>query len=186
MDIVERILISELKSGSHDAFNRIYEMYSKRLFAFCVQYTKSSEDAEDIVQDVFIRLWSNKEKIHQEETLRSLLFIMSKNHLINSYRAKVNSPIYEEYLNHLDDVSVTDSSPMEYDEFVKQLYAELHTLPLTQQRVIELSRFKHLDNRQIAKVLSLQEQTIKNQLSIGLKALRKKMNKAFIYIFFLF
>ena len=61
-------------------------MYARRLLAYCKQYTKSLEDAEEIVQDVFVRLWSNRARIHQEETLRSLLFTMSKNQLVNAYR----------------------------------------------------------------------------------------------------
>lgn len=68
-------LIRELKKGSMRAFDAIYSMYFKRLYAYCFQFTKSGEDAEEIVQDVFLRLWNVRESIRQEETLRSLLFL---------------------------------------------------------------------------------------------------------------
>ena len=73
-------------------------MYAKRLFAYSLQFTKSQEESEEIVQDVFMRLWTNRAKIRQEDTLRSLLFIMTKHYLINAFRTKINQPEYEEYI----------------------------------------------------------------------------------------
>lgn len=81
-------LILSLKNGSYKAFERIYQMYAKRLFAYSLQFTKSQEESEEIVQDVFMRLWTNRAKIRQEDTLRSLLFIMTKHYLINAFRTK--------------------------------------------------------------------------------------------------
>jgi len=94
INITEKNLIRELKNGSSRAFDKIYQMYSKRLYAYSVQFTKSSEEAEEIIQDVFVKLWQNRANIRQEETLRSLLFIMAKHHLINAYHSKVNHPVY--------------------------------------------------------------------------------------------
>lgn len=95
----EQMLIQDLKKSSRKAFNEIYAMYAKRLYAYCLQYSKSVEDAEDIVQDVFVHLWKIRKEIRQEETLKSLLFIMSKNRLINAYHARISSPIYEDFMN---------------------------------------------------------------------------------------
>ena len=84
-------------------------MYSKRLYAYSLQFTKSPEESEEIVQEVFIKLWSNRIKIRQDETLRTLLFIMAKLRLINAYRQKIKHPIYEEYIHHKDSLSTEDS-----------------------------------------------------------------------------
>jgi len=188
IDITEQKLIQALKQGSHNAFDSIYQMYSKRLYAYSLQFTKSPEEAEDIVQDVFVKLWVNRMNIRQEETLRSLLFITAKHLLINAYRSKLNSSIYEEYIIHLDTFSVDDTSHKpEYDEFVKQLHKAIKKLSVTQQKVVVLSRIKQLSNKEIAEKLSLSEQTVKNQLSIGIKALRAKLSKLLIlYILFFY
>ena len=92
-DSIEQNLIYLLKGGSIDAFDKIYQMYSKRLYSYSIQYTKSSEDAEEIVQDVFVQLWQNREKIRQSDTLQALLFIIAKHHLINAYRSS-ESTVY--------------------------------------------------------------------------------------------
>jgi len=179
----EQDLICSLKDGSQKAFDKIYQMYAKRLYAYSIQFTKSAEEAEEIVQDVFVKLWQNREKIRQSETLRSLLFIMAKGLLINAYRSKVNHPVYEEFIHYGEELSVNNTlHKLEYDEFVRKLQNEISKLPLTQQNVIKLSRFNQLSNKEIAEKLSLSEQTIKNQLSLALKALRGTLSKALLII----
>ncbi|WP_302800157.1 RNA polymerase sigma factor [Parabacteroides goldsteinii] len=180
-------LILSLKNGSYKAFERIYQMYAKRLFAYSLQFTKSQEESEEIVQDVFMRLWTNRAKIRQEDTLRSLLFIMTKHYLINAFRTKINQPEYEEYIQYVNEHSVDDASyQLEYQEFVTKFRVILKTLPETQQRVITLSKIEQFSNKEIADKLSLSEQTVKNQLSLGLKTLKEKLGSHGIYLMLLF
>lgn len=180
-------LILLLKNGSYKAFERIYQLYAKRLFAYSIQFTKSQEESEEIVQDVFMRLWTNRAKIRQEDTLRSLLFIMTKHYLINAFRSKINQPEYEEYIQYKNEHSVDNvSDQLEYQEFVARFRAILKTLPETQQKVITLSKIKQFSNKEIADKLSLSEQTVKNQLSLGLKTLKEKLGSYGIYLMLLF
>jgi RNA polymerase sigma-70 factor (family 1) len=172
----EKELIRRFKNGSIRAFDGIYDMYAKRLYLFSFQYTKVKEDAEEIVQDVFVQLWNNRTNIKQEETLKSLLFITAKNRLINAFRSHVNSPIYENYIDYQEKIVGNDyNSRIEYDDFVNQINNAIDKLPPTQQNVIRLSRFEQMNNTEIAKELSLSEQTVRNQLSVGLKCLRKRL-----------
>lgn len=177
----EHILIEELKRGSKDAFDRIYKLYASRLLAYCTHYTKSRKDAEEIVQDVFVALWNSRETIRQEETLRSLLFTISKHRVINAYRSTLNSPVYEDYVDYQNELSAgEDYDKVEYEQYVKIIKEAIRHLPPTQQRIIDLSRFSQLSNKEIAKRLSLSEQTVKNQLSIGLKTLRERLAKVLL------
>lgn len=175
---IEEKLISALKKGSREAFDDIYQIYSKRLYAYSLQFTKSHEESEEIVQEVFIKLWINRAHIKQEETLQPLLFIMAKHLLINAYRAKLNHPVYEEFINYKDELSVDNTHhQVEYDEFFMKFQKLLETLPMTQRKIIQLSRMHNLSNKEIASTLLLSEQTVKNQLSEGLKNLKEKLSK---------
>ena len=186
MNQSENTLIRDLKQGSKKAFDLIYQMYAKRLYAYSLQFTKSSEDAEEIVQDVFVKLWINRENIRQEETLRSLLFIMTKHYLINAFRAKLNSPTYEEYVVWMEELSSEETHyDVEYKDFLRQLDQALIKLHPTQKKIIELSRFQQLSNKEIAEQLSLSEQTVKNQLSLGLKNLREELSKLLVALWLL-
>ena len=172
----EKVLISELKNGSERALDAIYCLYAKRLYAYSLQYVKFREDAEEIVEDVFVRLWNNRKMIRQKETLRSLLFIMAKNQLINAYRARINEPHFEDFVRCSELVTAQGAErKLDYEDFVFQLNQSLTKLPKLQQQIIRLSKEELLNNGAIAERLSLSEQTVKNQLSLGLKALKREL-----------
>ena len=142
---------------------------------------RMQEDAEEIVQDVFVALWNSRETIRQEETLHSLLFTISKHRVINAYRSTLNSPVYEDYVDYQNELSAgEDCDRVEYEQYVKIVKDAIRRLPSTQQRVITLSRFSQLSNKEIAERLSLSEQTVKNQLSVGLKTLRELLAKVLV------
>lgn len=89
-------------------------------------------------------------------------------------RKVINSPVYEDYMDYLDHHnSTTADSQLEYDDFVRQLNQMLAKLPKTQQEIIRLSKLEMLNNQEIAEKLNYSEQTVKNQLSMGLKQLRQ-------------
>lgn len=184
----EAELIRELKLGSKRAFDTIYMMYFKRLYAYCLKFTKSEEDAEEIVHDVFLRLWKMRQEIRQEETLRSLLFIISKSYLIKSFHKCINSQIFEDYLDYKDHISGDDITDyeLEYEDYLKKVRREMDKLPETQKQVIELSKMKQLSIKEIAEYLSISEQTVRNQLSLGLKSLKLLIEKDIVILLLIF
>ena len=168
-------LIQNLKKGSEEAFRSLYEMYARRLYAFCMEYTKSREDTEEIVQDAFVWLWRYRGSIRQETTVKNLLFLRVKHYLINAWRARLNTPAFEDYVDYLNLPSDDTSDRLEYDEFMDMIISIINKLPRTQAKVLKLSRFEGFQNKEIAEKLHLSEQTVKNALSIGLKYLKSKL-----------
>lgn len=175
---IERTYIKELKGGSRKAFTALYQMYSNRIYGFCFQWTKSHEDAEEVLQDVFTRLWMYRDTIQEEDTLLYFIFRVAKNLLINRYRSQLNSPIFEEFVlyNHEQaEVSDSASQPIEFEEFRRLIDQIGQTLPRTQQLVFEYSIHRQMSHREIAEALELSEQTVRNQLSLALKVFREKL-----------
>ena len=185
----EGVLIKELRRGSVKAFNEIYGLYARRLYGFCLKYAKSRDTVEEIVSDTFVCIWNNRGNIRQEESLKSIIFIKARHLLINAYRKVLHSPVYEDYLDYIDNNSSNDEADtqVEYDEFVRQVHESLDKLPRTQREIIRLSKMEMMSNREIAAKLGYSEQTVKNQLSLGLKELKKMLkhaNFAFLMILF--
>ena len=144
-------------------------------------------EIKKIKKEIVVKIWYNCINIRQDEQLLSIHFIMAKHLLINAYRQKINHPIYEEYIYHIDTLSTEDTHyKLEYNEFLFRFLKTIEKLPDTQQKVIRLSRFKQLSNKEIAEKLSLSEQTVKNQLSLGLKTLKEKLNKIWLLLMLLF
>lgn len=175
MRIPEEKLIEDLSRGSYQAFNIIYNMYAKRLYAYCMQYVKTSEDAEDILQGVFCKLWVNRGQIKERQSLKSLLFTIAHHAVIDAYRRRLLSPTYEEYVAYKAAPETDGSERIEYEEFVDRLDAILESLPETQRNVIRRAKFQGMRNADIAAELQLSEQTVKNALSVGMKTLRGKL-----------
>ncbi len=177
-------LITGLKEGSQDCFRLIYDLYAGRLLSFVFCLTKSREDSFDIVQEVFERLWTNREKISDDKSLESFLFVIGKNLFVSAYRKRLSSQKYEDYMEFLDvqQEHKTADSDMEYDEFKKTLNSAINSLPSRQRQIVWLSKYKGMKNADIASTLNLSEQTVKNQLSLGLKALRESLGNGFILL----
>lgn len=176
MDEIE--LVRQLKADSTKAFDEIYALYARRLYAYCLQYVKSREDAEEIVQDVFTKVWINRHSIVHAESIGAFIFKIAKNQLINKYRQRINSFVFEEYVNYYNEekYSVCDTSHViEYDDFRKSLDKALKNLTSTQQKVIVSCKLNQLSVKEVAQKLHLQEQTVKNALSAGLKILRETL-----------
>lgn len=173
-NINEQQIIERLRDGSYEAFNMIYDMYSRRLYAFCMLYCKNEERSKDIVQDVFLKLWNRRNMLKTDSiTLYSLLFVIAKNILINAYRCQINSKEYGEYVRYTSEVSENSAlKELVYEDFHKKLHKAMEDLPKTQREVIMLSKVEGMKNKEIAEKLSLSEQTVKNQLSLGLKQLK--------------
>lgn len=187
---IEKQYILELNRGSYKAFDALYTLYSRRLYAFALKMTKSHSDAKEIVQDTFVRLWLNRENVLPEDSFQSYLFSIARNTILNKMRTLINMPVFVDYMEYMNEHHLSadnTSEGMEMDEFRKKLEQAKETLPETQKNVFELSKELGLSHTEVAKQLNLSEQTVRNQLSLALKTLRKKLaeNAVLFTIFFL-
>lgn len=183
----EPLLLDMLRRGSTHAFDELYRLYARRLMGFCMQLCRSREDAEEIVQDAFVQLWRHREQIRQTDSLRAFLFTTARNKIINAYRTLASSATYEDYIDYLDALGEEEAGGrFSYEEFVQQLDEALGELPPAQARILRLSRLEDMSNKDIASHLGLSEQTVKNQLSLGLRSLRSKLSeRGYLAILFL-
>lgn len=175
-DMEEYHLIIRLKKDDRHAFDTLYEMYARRLMSFCLVYVKVHEDAEEIIQDIFVSLWKNRRSLQNTVSLWPFLYGALRKSILYYFRRKLNSPIYEEFVDLRDDVHPMDTrANIEYEEFRKIIMKEIDALPRSQRDAILLSKFQGLSNKEIAEKLNLNIQTIKNALSVGLKSLRLRL-----------
>lgn len=183
----EPLLISLLKRNSQPAFRQLYDHYAGHLFTFCMQYTHSRETSEELVEDTFVWLWRNRQSIRQDTTLKSILFTRTRHYIINAYRKTVNAPVFEDYIDYLGQFEDRSFNHLEYDEFQKAVNKAIDSLPETQRKVIRMSRIEMMRIKEIAQTLGLKEQTVKNQLSLATKTLRRTLRQLYvIFIYFSF
>ena len=166
--VSEAVIIKLLRSGSEKAFSMAYEMYAQRLLSFCFSYTKTKADAEEIVQDTFLKLWITRENIKNDNSLKPLLFTIARRKLVDFYRRRVNSISFEDYLIYKDCLQEQDNQ-MEYEQYLECVKKSVNLLTPVQKKVFVMSKFEGASIPDIAHRLSITEKTVRNQLSLGSK-----------------
>lgn len=172
--------IKELRKGSHKAFNAIYDMYADKLFGFVFAHTKSREMANDLVQETFLKLWIMRESLSVEGSLLAMLFTISHNKMIDTFRAQINKVEFEDYIEFSENAEMEDNAierKIYYDDFLKAIKLCKNLLPNRQMEIFEMSRENGKSIEEIASELKISEQTVKNQLTSALKMLRAELVK---------
>ena len=169
----ERQLIERLRGDSREAFDEIYRMYAPRLLLYCRAVTKNTDTAKEVTQVAFIKLWDMRRSIRADERIDALIFRMARNEIIDGFRQQLRRKEYEDDLTCIDRIVASDTplTVIEYHEMLAKLHSALDLLPSTQRQAITLCRLQGLDSHEAARRLNLSEQTIRNQLSLGLKRL---------------
>ena len=110
---IHRNTIEKLKRGSYEAFDTLYDMYADSLYGFALLHTKSSVQAEDIVQETFLKLWNMRTSLSVEGSFKSMLFTIAKNHVIDVFRQQINRPDFEDYIRFCEDEHLLDNTSVE-------------------------------------------------------------------------
>lgn len=182
----EAELIVACKHGSPEAFEELYALYAPRLYGFCRRFTKSADISQEIVQDVFVRLWGHRQQIRNEDSIGALIFAIARNEIIKNYRMTLRSASYEQYVrygDHLDYSCQDTKERVEYEDFLRLVHLSIGRLPKTQRQVFDYCKLQQIPNAQVAKMLNLSEQTVKNQLSLALKTIKKELGPLFFSLF---
>jgi RNA polymerase sigma-70 factor (ECF subfamily) len=171
MDLVHR-----LKKDDEAAFAEIYARYAESLAGFAASKLYCLDDAQDLIHDLFVKLWSDRKELVVTSNLRTYLFTATRYRIIDKIRKNI---IREQYAEMIQSLAQAYEPGIEQQIAVKELQQNvdksLQELPPKVKQIYYLSREEHLSNREIADKLGLSEQTVKNQLSVALKHLRQSL-----------
>ena len=171
---IDQKILPGLKAGNEKAFDAVYKQYYGGLCAFASQYV-STADSEEIVQDVMMWLWENRETIAGEATLKSLLFTIAKNKCLNhvahlQVRQRVHEKLYEKFITQFEDPDFYIPG-----ELMEKLDQAIKALPEDYRKSFEMNRFDDMTYKEIAEKLDISEKTIAYRISQALKILRKEL-----------
>lgn len=174
MNLQEEIqCIRAFSQGSERAFEVLFLNYQPQLVAFVDGFVKDNELARDLCQDVFLRLWENREKCNEIKSFKAFLFKTAKFYIYNHFDHLL---VNEKYVEYIQD-SPQDSVSIEENLFAKELeelieFAIQH-MPEQRRRVFEMSRSQGLSNDEIAELLGISKRTVENHITTALAMLRK-------------
>lgn len=182
---INRNLVLKMKRGDVKAFHEIFVTYSERLFEFSFSYLKDSFTAEEIVQDVFMRIWEIREDIDEDKSFKSFLYQMTVNKVFNYMKHQVVKQKYEKYiLNSNYSFGDSPESQLLFSELDNRIGLLLQKIPAQQRNVFKLSRIDGLSNPEIAKQLGLSIRTVENQIYRTTKFLKENLKGEYLFILF--
>ncbi len=185
MDI-DTVDVQSLIDGDMQAFDRLFHRYANRLFIFSLGYVKIKEDAEGVVQDVFMKIWQQRHKINNKKSFYSFLFTIAKNHILNLIRQRSVDEKYQKYLvgNNLQ-VDVDSEVDTGYIELANKVNKLIELMPTVRRKVFVHSKIDGLTYKEIASKLNISVKTVESHMSLSLKFIRESMkNNSFSVMLF--
>ncbi|HCY42731.1 MAG TPA: RNA polymerase sigma-70 factor [Prolixibacteraceae bacterium] len=175
-------LLTRLKNGDMLAFDRVYELYSHKLFSFVFKILKNEAEADDIVQEVFVKIWESRQKLEDYRLLNSYIFTIAYNNSIDLIRKRINNTKYLEHLKNSSVINVTPNliSQIEFNELNSQADKLIANLPERQKQVYLLHREEGLTYPEIAERLGISKNTVENHMVKALKYLRQNMDNSLL------
>jgi len=174
----DSILTDQLQKGDKQAFKALFDKYGPRLYQFSLRYLKEKEDAEDLLNDVFLKIWENRQNLLSNLSFQAYLFTIAYNRIRQQFLKKNREEKYiqvfaKEYLDN----SFKDEDELDYQLFVKRMNEIIDLLPPRRKEIFILSYKEEQKNSKIAAQLGLSEQFIKKQLSIARKFIVDKIKE---------
>lgn len=169
-------LVSE---GNEQAFEMVYNNYHKKLIAFSKNYTGSKEQAEEIVEDVFVKLWCNRENVTQIKNLNVYLYTSVKHQSLNALSQEARRVVTESLEVSEYDVQSEDNSPHDLlvtSELMQSIQSAIESLPPRCKLIFQMVREDKLHYREIAEILNISVNTIDVQMAIAVKRLCSALN----------
>lgn len=174
--VQEEILLSRLAEGDQEAFRVLYDRHRDKLFFYVYKITHSQQAAEDVLQEVFVKIWLDRERLTGIQNFSAWLFRMVKNRTINALRRQTHeNRILSEIGTHQLEASNQTDEIMDYNETAQVLQVAIQQLPPQQQLVYRLQREQGLKNEEIALQLNISPLTVKKHISQAARSIRGTM-----------
>jgi len=170
----EQELVISLQHASSDAFRQLFDLYSQKLYHFALSYLKSDAEAEEIVQEVFLKIWENRASLKSDKSLKSYLFTIAFNAIKKKFNKKIREDKYRyDLIEWLSQEKPELESRIEYEALLEKLDVLIDQFPEKRKKIF-LSRKKEGKSiEEIAAEMDISPKTVKNQITEGMNSLKK-------------
>ncbi len=171
-------IIRRLKNEDKSAVDDLFTYYYPRLYHFSKSILKLENGIDDILQEVFVKIWLNRQKIGNPETFNAYIFTITKNEVLNLIRSNLREHTFKDQLfQRAVAEEFQNSVPLEYEEIKNGIDKIVANLPEKRQQVFDLSRNEGLSNKEIAQQLNISEKTVEDHITHAIKQIKNSMKE---------
>jgi RNA polymerase sigma-70 factor (ECF subfamily) len=185
MNSQQERFVEGLKKGDEKVFEELFKAYYIPLCEYCLRYVSDPDIAEEIVQDLFFRMWVKRGSININTSMKSYLYMALRNHALNHIN---HLKIHDKYHQFIQIRANTDIDyqidVLEEKDMERIMKKAVAMLPEKRRQIFEMSRFENLKYNEIAQKLNLSVKTVESQMSKALENLRKIIDKFLAVVIF--
>lgn len=171
-------LLIKLKNGNALAFEEIYNQYRNKIYVYALKLCKSTVTAEEIVQEVFIKIWQKREQLNPELQFTAYLKKITLNHVLNHLKKIAREKtLQDELFAYLGEIKNSADDQLLEKELFKTYQEAISQLPPQKKIIYQLSRNEELTHDEIAEKLNLSKNTVKNHMVEATKFIRNYVSK---------
>jgi len=172
---VERLLIA-VQIGNSDAFNEVYCRYRKKVQGYAYRFVRCTEEAEELTQDVFVRLWENREKIDPSQNFDAYLFTIIRNIFLGALRRKAKMNVFRNEMLEDEPMMNSIENYMDFKDCQQLANQAIETLPPQAKMAYMLSRNEGFSHENISSQMGITKNTVNNHIKKSLGHIRKHFN----------
>lgn len=176
-DIVRKWVLA-IKEDDAEAFDKLFGQYAKRLYYFALGYLKSKFEAEEIVQEVFFKIWQNRKFLNPELSFKGYIFKIAYRQITETFRKYSQEQLYRDEIILLTlghDNNLEERS--DYNSLLELIETIVSSLPPRQKDIFIKRKQQGMPVKEIAQVLGISPKTVENHLTEALKTLKSGLSK---------
>ncbi len=164
-NITDADLARRIKYGEKEAYQELFEKYAPKIYYFSLSYLKNEADAEELVQDVFLKVWEKREILNASQNIKAYIFKIAINTIYDFIRRKNIEKAFDDFARaNYDKSSNSTWHKVIFNDMLSNLSELVVQMPEQRRRVFQLSKREGLTNDEIAKKLDISKRTVENQL----------------------
>lgn len=180
-DSEDRILVKRLKDGDKKAFRALFERYYPMFISFSRKMLKDEATAEDMIQNVFMKIWVGRENLNEDKNFRNYLLVSVRNEIYQYFRHAFKIEDSGKCPEVIDG-SMNIETDMSVRELQKNIAAVISAMPQRRREIFNMSRHEKLSNKEIAQRLGLSVRTVEKHIENALADIRRHIHISILVI----
>ena len=161
----EKELLSRIAASDEKAFAKVVDHYWNKIHSIALLFTKSPELAKDVVQEVFLKVWTGRQRLPEIRKFKAWLFIVARNEIFTSMRKKATLyPMSLDLAERSGEAVISPEDSLGFKELQQLIQKGVEELPPQQKLIFKMSREEGISHEEICKELNLARSTVKNAL----------------------